>query len=254
MPRPMMGTQQATAGLDMVALRSRAWLNWRNVDGTIAPLTGQAAQLSVRAAAATVFDSNGTSVSMPRSAAAWSAEDWDGDSVREELLLVLGAGEVIRCSDRDSGQLVWPVRPLTVQHEWMWDGAGPLWSLTNDAASGAHLRLDAQSDGSVRWLHHNGTAPEESTVSLGITAGTRCSVRAHLLANGAVQAFLVRNGGAELVGAASPALTPAALWGGGSGVQARINGFGTSSVGAQRLRTCAVYPGLATRYDLEHAL
>lgn len=249
--RPPFGVEQANRPYHggRPSIRSRALLNWRNCDGTLAPLTQQAVEFGVRTSAATVFDSEGTSLSLPASIEAWSAEDWDGDGVREELLLLLGSEEYQRFLDSALGALRWPVLAFTLCHEFMWVGDGPLWSLSNNAGTGARLRLDAAS-GAVTWLHHNGTSSVSSTVGSGLSAGDKCSVRAEFRLDGGVQAWLELDGADEIAGTNSSALTPAGSWGGGSGVKARINEFGNASRGQQKLRSSALYPALLSRRDL----
>lgn len=252
MPLPLIGVQQANRPFEATApqVRSLAMEHWRHVDGTLQPLTRQVATLGLRSGTATIYDSNGASIALPSPMPAWSAEDWDGDSVREELLLRLGDEEPLRLSDADDEALYWPVRALTRFHEFVWDGAGPLWSFTNDDATGAFLHLEAKSDGTISWQHDNGTDNVECIVGSGLSTGARCSVIAVLNANGSVQASLVKNGGTETFGAASSALALASAWGEGAGTLARINEFGDAIVGQQRLRTSAVYAGVWTRAQL----
>jgi hypothetical protein len=256
MPLPLIGTDQANLPFDGVPpfVRSRALQHWRSCDGTLTPLTRHAATLGLRASAATVYDNAGNSIAIPPAMAAWSAEDWDGDSAREELLLRLGVDEPLRFFDPVTEQLWWPVRALTVFHEFIWVADGPLWSLTNDDATGAWLHLEAKSDGTISFQHDNGTSDVESIVGSGLTVGNRCSVIGELYANGSVRARLVKNGGTESSGTLSIGLAPAANWGGGAGVKARVNEFGDALVGQQRLRTSAVFADVLTRRQLEGLL
>lgn len=253
MPLPLIGTDQANLPFDGYPpfVRSLALEHWRHLDGTLTPLTRQTATLGLRASATTVYDNAGNTIDLPPALPAWSAEDWDGDNVREELLLRLGDDEPLRFFDPNTGALWWPVRPLTRLHEFIWvaDG-GPLWSLTNDDATGAWLHLEAKSDGTISFQHDNGTSDVECIVGSGLVAGNRCSVIGEFHADGSVRARLVKNGGTESVGTLSAALTPAANWGGGAGVVARVNEFGDALVGQQILRTSAVYADVLTRRQL----
>lgn len=252
MPLPLIGTDQASLPFDGLppSVRSLALQHWRHLDGTLTLLTRQAATLGLRASATTVYDNAGNTIDLPPALPAWSAEDWDGDSVREELLLRLGDDEPLRFFDPITEQLWWPVRALTLFHEFVWVADGPLWSFTNDAATGAWLHLEAKSDGTISFQHDNGTSDVECIVGSGLVAGNRCSVIGELYADGSVCARLVKNGGVESVGTQSDPLTLAANWGGGAGVMARVNEFGDALVGQQILRTSAVYADVLTRRQI----
>jgi hypothetical protein len=255
MPLPLLGTDQGALPFDGFApfVRSRALQHWRNADGGLAPLTRQTATLTPRSGTAAVFDSNGAAVTVPAIVPAWCAVDWSGGGTRDELVLQLNDEEMLIFSDVDAGALYWPVMAVTVLHEFVFTANGPLWSHTNDGATGAYLKLEATA-GAVVFTHHNGTSAVTSTAGSGLVAGDRASVVATMATSGAVQARLIKNGGAESVGGASDAHTPAAVWGGGAGVVARINGFGSAVFGEQSVRTSAVFPGVATRAAVLGAL
>lgn len=257
---PLLGSEQGALpfGAGPLAVRSRALWSWRACDGGDEPLTGQPVVLRKRTATATVLASDGTSGSVAVLAPAWTAVDWDGDTVREELHRLLGTDEAIRGTDVGGGGLFWPVRDLSGLHEWVHSSSSAanhtLWSFTNDAASGAYLALRYTSASALAMQHHNGTTLASSPLT-GLVDGDRCSLRWQFTAaDGRVRAWLVRNAGAESDGGLSGAATPAASWGGGSGVLCRLNEFGTGSRGIQRLRASLVAPGLLSRTALEQLL
>ncbi len=256
---PVIGTQQANLPFDSSPpfIRSRALVHFRAVDGVvgdniIAPLTRQRMRFGIRTGTATVFASDGTSVALVRSAAAWSAQAWPAGSARNEMLLALDAEEYIRFQGVESAELVLPVRDLSGVHEWIHVADGPLFSLTNDAASGARIfgSVDA---GAATISHHNGTSVVTSAVS-GLTAGVCYSMRWQFDATtGAVRCWLKRGATeSESIGALSDALAVETTW--PNGVQYRVNEIGDSLRGAQRLRSSAVYVGHLNREQMEHML
>lgn len=257
---PVIGTYQANLPFDDLPpfIRSRAFVHFRACDGIvgdniIAPLTRQRMRFPMRSDVATIYTSDGTSIALVKSAPAWSAHAWPSGSERNEVLLVLSDGECIRFVDIDTEQLLVPVRSMSGKHEWIHDGDGPLWSLTNDDASDAYLAADVYA-GVLRILHHNGTADAQSVIP-GIAVGNCCSMRWQFdAATGRVRCWVQRGTNNEQAGALSTALAPETVWGNGSGVQYRINAFGDDVFGGQHLRTSAVFFNLANRSDLEQLL
>lgn len=257
---PILGSPQIDSRLDGTPprVRTRSLLCWRAWDGILSPLNeGMSVAYLGRSATATIYASDGTSGALVASAPAFSSEDWDGDGAREEDALVLSMAEALRYYDASSGQLLWDTTAKVIRIEGyergnaLVDGA-PYFSFTNDAASGAYLAVLGSGDGKIGLHHYNGTSTMVS--ELPIADGDRYSLIGQYANNGSVRIRLMRNGGADVVGALSDALLPETVWGGGSGVKARINEFGNAVRGVQALRYLAVFGGTATRQQIMEVL
>ena len=257
---PILGSQQLDARLDGTPprVRTRSLLCMRAWDGILSPLNeGMSVDYLGRSATATIYASDGTSGALVASAPAFSSEDWDGDGAREEDALLLSIAESLRYHDASSAQLLWTMTAKVFRLDGYERGnalvaGAPYFSFTNAAASGAYLAIRGSGDGKIGLHHHNGTATVVS--ELPVTAGDRFSLLGQYFDDGSVQVRLVRNGGTDVVGTRSAALLPETVWGGGSGVQARVNEFGAALRGVQALRYLAVYGGTATRQQIMEVL
>lgn len=265
MRRPILGSEQANVRWDGLPPRPRTrslWC-WRAFDGELAPLNeGMSVQYLGRSAPATIYDSAGVSGSLATAMPAFSSEDWNGDGVREEDILLMSDEEALRFLDATTGRLVWDTGPKVIRIDGIELGNAlvedaPYWSFTKNDGAGAYLALLGAGDlgsgvGGISIHHYNGTSTVVSTLPL--PAAARFSARANFHANGAVQLGLVVNGGAELQGTKSAALTPAETWGNDGATVCRVNEFGNTVRGAFGFRYGAVFGGNATRRELLEAL
>lgn len=221
-------------------IASRCIFHFRGDDQSLTPLTGQVPTFS-RAATATTTDSKGTNFTAAQHMAAWQARDWDRDSIIEQMGLLLGT------SDR----LSYPMdsRPLAFAwwHEFIQVGAMPsagvaLWSITNDAVSGARLVVD--SSGTFwRVTHHNGSAAVTVTLAAAPASGDSVIHWGYAYADGSVQMWQTINFAAATNTARSSANAFAAQWGSGT-ARLRIGASGTGNYGAQYLKRLRLPPGL----------
>lgn len=257
---PILGSPQIDARLDGTPprVRTRSLLCVRAWDGVLAPLNeGMSVDYLGRSATATIYASDGTSGALVASAPAFSSEDWDGDGVREEDALVLSAEEALRYYDASSNQLLWDTTAKVIRIDGYERGnalvaGAPYFSFTNNTASGAYLAVLGSGDGKIGLRHYNGTSTVVS--ELPIANGDRYSLIGQYANNGSVRVRMIRNGGAEVVGALSDPLLPETVWGGGAGVKARINECGVPVRGVQALRYLAVFGGTATRQQITEVL
>ncbi len=257
---PILGSQQTDVRMDGTPprVRTRSLLCFRAWDGTLAPLNeGISVAYLGRTVATNIFASDGTEAPLVASAPAFSSIDWDADGVREDDALLMSEEEALRYFDATTEQLEWDTGPKVFRVDGieignaLVDGA-PYFSLTNDDASGAWLAVLGSGDGRIGLHHHNGIA--ETVSQLAIAPGARFSLRALLHADGSVEVGLLQNAGAEVGGTRSGAIAPAAEWGGGAGVQARLNEWGAEIRGTQSLRYFAAFNGTATRTQLLEVL
>lgn len=232
--------------LDQPLARLALWFDWVAVDGRLDARTSDlAVDYRRRTTAATIDASDGTSGTINQALPAFTAIDWNNDGVREEQGLKTSTSEAWRYVDARTGAIAWPTTPLTLRYEWIHVGDGVLWSLTNDAASGAGLLLTVVG-GMVHWEHRNGSGAESSEVA--VSVGDRCSARALLYPDGSVQLGLVIGDASELDGGQSDPLLPATDYAAGSKV--RINEVGDTSRGVQVARLCQVFGGLWSRAEI----
>lgn len=248
---PLLGAQQrAAAEKGAPRLRTRSKFCWRGSDGVLSPLNeGLVVRVVQRTSAVTIYASDGTSGLLSASAPAFSSVDFDGDGVRECDALELMNEEANRYVSPDTEQIMWDLDPETWLIRWIERGAAaipnaPYFSLTNNAATGAYFGLFGDGAGNAVFRHYNGTTTVEA--SRAVVANARYEGVITRDANGAVQFALIKNGGTEQISAKSAAAEPLA-WGGGSGVQLRINEFGNTVRGVQSLLYLACYRGVLSR-------
>lgn len=129
-----------------------------------------------RDATASVVDSYGTSRTVGKQRPAWEAIDWDGDGIREQPTLLLGANDL--CSWAYYGT----PQAMTVYLAFVENGAKAIANaglLHIGLANNTGARLQIVSTGSVYLArHHNGTT--ESTSQLAAAPNTNDKVE-HLL-------------------------------------------------------------------------
>lgn len=126
---------------------------------------------------------------------------------------------------------------------------GALWSISNEAISGARFFLDAN-DGRYRVQHHNGTTAVAATLSSTPPAtDDRVELYGYCSASGQVSLYQRINGGEATNAVNTATLTPASTWGGGT-ARARLTALGTTSgvSGGHRFRTFKLVAGAPT-YD-----
>lgn len=250
MPHPLFGVQQTDARLDgQPRLATSSLWCARASDCLITPLNeGLSVAYRGRSNAATIYASDGTSGLLAAAEPAFSCEDWDGDTIREELLLLLSTQEAVRYYDATSGRLDLPMIDLTLRLDFTELGNAttadaPYWSYTPDTISGRRIEVVGDGGGNVVARHHDGSAFRTSSVA--VSTGNRCSLRAVFFADGSVQAAMVVNGGAEVTAAKSATLTPVA-WPAGN-TRIRLNERGNGSRGTQAFRYGALYGGALSR-------
>lgn len=220
---PITPAEFDSAELDVV---SRCVAHWRGEDLSFDLVSGQVGTFS-RAATASVVDTNGTTFTAAQQMAAWEPRDWLGGGTRTHMGLLMGA------TDRLSWDAAWRPRALSFYHEFMQVGGialnnVALWSICNDAATGARLVLD--SNGTFyRLRHHNGTAEVTVTLAVAPTSGQKVVMRGILYADGSVQLWQAINFAAESATgrSAAPSGGLATAW--ASGARTRLGSLGTTN-------------------------
>lgn len=233
---PVLPTTYDPAELE---LASRALVHWRGDDLSVNTVGGQLGTFT-RGATATVVDFNATSFTVGNAMPRWEPRDWLASGERTHMGLLMGT------SDRLTFAAAWRPRALAFLVEFIEAGTAAtlnaaLWSVSNDALTGARLAVD--STGTLyRLRHHNGTAEVTATLGAAPTVGQRVTLRGYLYADGSVQLWQSINGAAETATARSAANTLAAAW--GTGALTRLNGFGTGNGGSVWVKRLKVVPGL----------
>lgn len=221
-------------------IASRCIYHFRGDDQSLMPLTGQVPAFS-RAATASIVDSLGTAFSAARHQPAFEPRDWDNDTVREQMGLVMGI------SDRLDYPADWTPKAFAWWHEFIQVGSMPsagvaLWSITNNAVSGARVVID--SSGTYwRATHHNGSTSQVITLGVAPASGNRVIQWGQVYADGSIQMWQSINEGAAINTARSSALTLAASWGSGT-ARLRIGASGTGNYGSQWIKRLRLAPGL----------
>jgi len=219
-------------------------LVWLGRDLVVDAHTGQAATFT-RAATAAPTDSFSTARTVVHSQPAWQTNVTHGRTG-----LLLGA----------STRIAWdvPVLPQAmsglvefVENGTLGTASAGIFSLSNDAVSGARLFIDS-SGTQYRVTHHNGTSGVTATMTgTAPTSGQRVRLRWALSATGTVQIWQSINGAAETGPAASGTLSLAAAWG---GTTFRLNAVGSSNHGAMIGLGAVVMLGNQTAATLAAAL
>lgn len=233
---PVLPTPADPAELELV---SRCIAHWRGEDLRVDLVNGQPGTFT-RAATATVYDSNGVAFTLPNFRPRFEPRDWLAGGSRTHMGLLLGA------TDRLSWAADWRPRALGFYVEFIEAGTvgianAGLWSVTNDAVTGARLVLDSTGS-AYRLRHHNGTS--EITVTLGSapTTDQRVVLRGYLYSDGSVQLWQSINGAAETATARSAGNTLAATW--GATARLRLNSVGTGNAGSVWVKRLRLVPGL----------
>jgi hypothetical protein len=223
-------------------ITSRCIAHWRGDDLTIDLVSGQPGTFS-RGATATVFDSNGVSITLANATPRFEPRDWLGTSARTHMGLLMGT------SDRLHYAADWRPRACAFWIEGIETGGaaisgGGVLSITIDAATGAYLRVD--STGTVYRVRHSNGINAEVAQALAVapTVGQRFVLRGQLYADGSVQLWQSINEGAETntVRSVAPAAGLAASW--GAGARLRLNSAGTGNGGSLWARRFKVVPGV----------
>lgn len=219
-------------------------LDFRNVEidpdtGTIAVPSGHVGTWSRAATLSSVSDANGVSYTALDGQMAWEQRDWDNDAVRESFGLRMGT------SDR----LAFPCNTRAIAMagllEMIETGARTsasscLWSLRNDAASGAGLWLDT-SGTYYRLNYRDGSTTRTATLSSGQpVSGDRVQFFWELTGGG-VLTFYQSINGAAATSASAAALTLPATWAADAAI--RLNSNGTGNAGAAWYRRCRLVAG-----------
>lgn len=220
-------------------IASRCIYHFRGDDHSLIPLTGQLPTFS-RAATASIVDSQGNAFTAAQHQAAFEPRDWDNDTVREQMGLLLGT------SDRLNYAADWSPKAFAFWHEFIQVGSMPSggiahWTITNDAVSGARLVID--SSGSYwRATHHNGSTSQTVTLAVAPASGNRVVLWGQVYADGSIQLWQTINEGAATNTARSSANALASSW--GTGARLRIGASGTGNYGSQWLKRLRLVPGL----------
>jgi hypothetical protein len=224
-------------------LATRSIFHVRAFDQTLTALNGQVPTFS-RAATASIVDVNGVSFTAAQHMVGWEPQDWDNDSVRECMCARLGT------SDRLSYAADWRPIGFGFLFEFLQVGAMPsagvaLWSITNDAVSGARVVVD--SSGTFwRLTHHNGTTGRTATLAVAPSSGNRVALWGYVYPDGSVQLWQSINHAAATNTAQSATATLASAW--GTGARLRIGASGTGNYGALILRRLKLVPMSAPDY------
>lgn len=228
-----------TLDLAELELTSDCIFHVRPSDQSLTALTGHVPTFS-RAATATITDSNGTSFTAAQHMVGWEPRDWDNDGICEAMGVRLGT------SDRLSYLAEWAPKACAFYHEFIQIGAMPsagvaLWSITNDAVTGARLVLD--SSGSFwRLTHHNGSTSDSKTLAVAPSDGQRVVLWGQLYDDGSVQLWQTINGAAATNTTRGSAAALASAW--GTDARLRIGASGSGNYASQWLKRLKIVPGI----------
>lgn len=186
--------------------RARSFLHWRADRFDVNALTGQTGTFS-RAGTASALDFAGTSATIVHSAPAWQMEDWDGDSSRESVALLMGG----------SNRLWWPMigslgsDNFTVYVEFVERGAVGVNSahvlfVGKNDVTGAYFQIASNTSAYYAGFY-NGTSTVTSLLGAAPSTGNRVALRATFETDGKIQLFQSINGAAETSATKSSALT-----------------------------------------------
>lgn len=221
-------------------------------DHTLRARSGQTPTFS-RAATASIVDSLGTSLTLGHHLPAYEPRDWLRTGARTHAGLLLGT------SDRLSYPAQFRPAVCGFRLAFMMTGAMPadgiaLWSITNDAVSGARLVLD--SSGTYwRLSHHNGSASITATLAVAPVSGDSVELIGQLYGDGSVQLWQAINFAAMTATARTVAPASGTLgstWGGGT-ARVRFGASGTGNYGSYWAQEFCQLLGIPTVRQLQRA-
>lgn len=224
---------------------SRCLLHFRANDLENKAVGGEEATFT-RGAVATIADANGAAFTCGYTQPTWETLTWLG--VERFAFLRMGA------LDRFYFDCGWRPQALGFYHEFRQSGsiAGglTLWTVANDAVTGARLRL--YSNGTAYVLeHHNGTTSQVAGLVAGPSTNDSVVMWGYLYADGSVQLNQSINGNPATSTSPSGANAFAGAWGSVPRVRLSANG----SVAGQPAyhKVFKLVPGLPTFAQLQRA-
>lgn len=201
--------------------------HWRGSDLELATVDGRVGTLT-RALDLGVDDiNNATAFTTGYHQPSWeNIQAWPINGVFEEsMMLRLGA------ADKFTFDVDFLPQALGFYHEFVAGNPLPtsglaLWSITNDAVSGARLLVDSTGT-YYRLRHHNGSTEITCTLAAAPAIGDRVRMYGFLNANGSIQLWQSINEAAFTTASNASANALASGW--GSGAKLRYCGSGTST-------------------------
>lgn len=221
-------------------------LDFRNAEvdpdaGTIATPSGHVGTFARAATLASVQDaSTAGSYTALDGQLAWEQRDWDNDGVREAFGLRMGTSDRLTfpCNLR-SGIAIAGLLEL-IETGARTSAASCLWSLREDAASGAGLWLDT-SGTYYRFNYRDGATTRTATLTSGQpVSGDRVQFTWELTSAGVLTFYQAINGAAATSASAAALALPSA-W--ASPAKIRLNANGTGNAGSGWYRRCRLVAG-----------
>lgn len=248
---PQFGVPLSTAALDIVS-PDLFELDFANMErtlegGEIRAASGHYGTFSRGATLASVADANGATYTAVNQQPAWEMRDWDNDTVREAFGLRMGTSDRLAFTTA--------LRPMAMAGmlEMIETGARTsasscLWSLREDAASGAGLWLDT-SGTYYRMSYRDGATTRVATLSSGQpVSGDRVRFFWELTGAG-VLTFYQSINGAAATSASAAALTLPAAW--ATSAKIRFNSNGTGNAGQGWYRRCRLVSGALNQTTIQ---
>lgn len=209
--------------------------------GTITTPSGHVGTFSRAATLASVQDAAATTYTALDGQMAWEQRDWDNDgSVRESFGLKMGTSDrlVFPCNLRSNIAISGLLEMIETGART--SASSCLWSLREDAASGAGLWLDT-SGSFYRFNYRDGSTTRTATIASGQPAsGDRVQFTWDLTAAGVLTFYQSINGAAATSASAS-ALTLPSSW--AASAKIRFNANGTGNAASGWYRRCRLVAG-----------
>ena len=224
---------------------SRCLLHFRASDLSNQAVGGQDAAFA-RGAVASIADPAGSSFTCGFTQPTWETLPWQGGAYAAFLRM----GSL----DRFHFACNWRPQALGFYHEFRQStgmGSGlTLWTVANDAVTGARLRL--YSNGTAYVIeHHNGTTSQVAGLAVGPTTNDSVVLWGYLYADGSVQLWQSVNGNIPTNTSASGANALAGAW--GATPRVRLSANGTIAGAPSYHKVFKLVPGLPSLAQLQRA-
>ena len=205
-----------TTALPRAVRRSRFGFDWlarfclEQSDQALAAITGETATFT-RNAASGGNDAAGGIFAHAYAQPAFDWEDLNADGVRETAGLFLDGNSSLYFAYNATPAL----RTLWIDvTDFLATGANNgtrIIEVGNSGSAGAYLTI-RRAAGGYDAVHYNGSATVTATVTCTVVAGDHIRLRVSFAANGSVTLAVTQNASAEVVGSATAANAPAAVW------------------------------------------
>jgi len=226
---------------------SRCLLHFRASDVEAAAVGGQLAVFS-RGIVSTIADAALNSFTLGYTHPAFETVPWF--SSVQTMFLRMGS------SDRFHFAAPFRPQPFGFYHEFRQSGAMAsagvtLWSIANDAATGARFRV--YSNGTAYVVEHdNGSTVRDRALGIAPSAGDFVIQWGYLYADGSVQIWQAVNGAAPVKSTTIAASSLASAW--GATARVRLSALGTTAGASSFHRVFKLVPGLPSLAQLQRML